>query len=352
MKGYYLSQENVPDFIAHLMKKKTVYAPHTKADHSFCFKKVDRVENVVLDYVRTLNSIKKYFMPSREILLKFNVEDNTYSIEESEPVNGIFLGIHSYDMQALLRLDHNFGHGNPEKNYLTRRLGNIFIGVSFVPDKFHFSSSVNIEPHKTEGFDLFMHKTDRGYVLEVVTKTGKDLMKGFDLLTQFHGEYPHSRNFKSYLYAPQEKLSRVFDESYDHPVWYEMAQKCVGCGTCNLVCPTCYCFDVEDNLDLSLKTGQRERHLDGCMLRGFSEVAGGEVFREQLADRLRHRVYRKFKYTSDITGEPWCVGCGRCTIYCTAGISIVDIVNRLVSDYDKKQIVKDSDMIAAWDSGV
>jgi sulfhydrogenase subunit beta (sulfur reductase) len=349
MKGYYLSQENVKDFILHLMKKRTVYAPHAKADHSFVFEEVVDADNVILDYLRTLNSIKKYFMPSREVMLRYNLDDNSYSIEDIEPVKGIFLGVHSYDMQAVLRLDHSFSHGNPEKNYLTRRLDNLFIGTSFTPDNFHFSSSVNIHPHKTEGFDLFMHKTDRGYVLEEVTKTGSDLMKGFDQLTKFHGEYPNSEHFKSHLYAPQEKLSNVFDESYDNLVWHEMAQKCVGCGTCNLVCPTCYCFDMEDHVDLSLQSGIRERRLDSCMLRGFTEVAGGEVFRNRLADRIRHRVYRKFKYISDAAGEPWCVGCGRCTIYCTAGISIVDIVNRLVSDYDKKQIVQDSDMIAAWD---
>ena len=125
------------------------------------------------------------------------------------------------------------------------------------------------------------------------------------------------------------------DRSYDHPAWEESAAECVGCGTCNLVCPTCYCFNVEENVDLSVTTGSRERHWDGCMLRKFSEVAGGEVFRESLASRQRHRIFRKFKYISDQTGQPWCVGCGRCTAYCTAKISIVDIVNRLIGDYQR-----------------
>jgi sulfhydrogenase subunit beta (sulfur reductase) len=62
------------------------------------------------------------------------------------------------------------------------------------------------------------------------------------------------------------------------------------------------------------------------------------VFREESASRQRHRVYRKFKYISDSTGEPWCVGCGRCTQACTAGISIVNIVNRLVNDYDREVV--------------
>ena len=114
--------------------------------------------------------------------------------------------------------------------------------------------------------------------------------------------------------------------------------ECVGCGTCNLVCPTCFCFDVEDNMDLSLQNGTRDRSWDGCMLNGFAAVAGGENFRKTLADRQRHRVYRKFKYITYITGEPWCVGCGRCTVYCTAGISIVEIVNQLCVEYERKYL--------------
>ncbi len=74
------------------------------------------------------------------------------------------------------------------------------------------------------------------------------------------------------------------------------------------------------------------------MLNTFAAVAGGENFRESLADRQRHRVYRKFKYITDITGDPWCVGCGRCTAYCTAGISIVEIVNDLCDEYEEKYL--------------
>ncbi len=349
MRGYYLTNENVTDFIRHLMKIKTVYAPIPKADHSFSFEEIEFPDDVTLHYPRTLNSIKKYFMPPREVLLHYSTKDQTFRKPDIQPMDAIFLGVHSYDMQAVLKLDFNFSNGNPELNYLTRRMNSRFVGVSFTPDQYHFSSSVGIDPHSTEGFDLFMHRTDRGFILEVVTPDGKELLKGFRKLTEFHGEYPDNEEFKSSLYAPQAKLSKVFDESYDNSVWREMAEKCTGCGTCNLTCPTCYCFDVEDHVDLSLDEGTRERRWDGCMLRGFTEVAGGEVFREKLADRLRHRIYRKFKYISDVTGEPWCVGCGRCTVYCTAGISIVDIVNRLVSDYDKQQIIRDNDMIAAWD---
>ena len=344
MKGYFISAENRNQFITHLMTQKKVYAPHPKADHSFSFQEVQSPADVALEYPRVLNAIKKFFLPMRESLLAFNRTDHSYSKPEIEPADAIFLGIHNYDLQATFKLDYNFTKGNPEKNYLTRRQGAIFVGVSYEPDNFHFAGSVGINPHSSTGFDLFLHKTDTGYILEVISETGQQLVDGFSGMTEFEGEYQETQDFKNWIYAPQSKLLKVFDESYDNPVWAEMAAKCVSCGTCNLTCPTCYCFNVDDQLDLSLDTGNRERNLDGCMLRGFTEVAGGEVFREHVADRIRHRVYRKFKYISNETGTPWCVGCGRCTIYCTAGISIVEIVNRLVRDYDKHQILAQGEM--------
>ena len=142
-------------------------------------------------------------------------------------------------------------------------------------------------------------------------------------------------HFDQHIFVPQTRLGAVMSASYNNPVWAETAARCVGCGTCNLVCPTCYCFEVEDEVDITASGGKRVRHWDGCLLREFSQVAGGEVFRASLADRQRHRVFRKFKYLSEGTGVPWCVGCGRCTAYCTAGISIVEIVNRLVGDCEQ-----------------
>ena len=162
-------------------------------------------------------------------------------------------------------------------------------------------------------------------------------MEGFDVPAHEAGK-PAGKGFQQHIYVPQDRLNAVMAASYDNPIWEETARECVGCGTCNLVCPTCYCFNVEEEVDITVTGGKRERHWDGCMLREFSEVAGGEIFREPLAARQRHRVLRKFKYLSDDTGHPWCVGCGRCTAACTAGISIVSIVNRCIADYEKSPV--------------
>lgn len=334
MVQFFLERDRIAEFVAHLKGHKPVFAPHLKGEKSYAFSQVDDPAQVVLDYNRTMHSVKKFFLPPREKLLSFNLVENSFEGEEAQPVNAIFLGVHSYDLVAVQRLDHNFTEGHAEKNYLTRRQGAVFVGVSYEPDEYHFSGSVGIDPQDTHGFDIFLTKLLDGYVLEVLTPEGEKLMKGLDLPAHETNK-PARGHFQQHIYVPQAKLNSVMAEGYDNEIWEETAKKCVGCGTCNLVCPTCYCFNVEENVDITVTKGDRERSWDGCMLREFSAVAGGEIFREKLADRQRHRIFRKFKYLSQDTGQPWCVGCGRCTAYCTADISIVSIVNHLVGDYEK-----------------
>ena len=335
MVPYLLVRARVADFVAHLQTHKTVYAPHRKGEASFAFAPVEDPGEVVLDYNRTLHSVKKYFLPPTETLLSFDLRTSEFAESEIKPCDAVFLGVHSYDLRAVHKLDHNFRQENPERNYLRRREQAVFVGVSFEPDAFHFSGSVGVGSRDSSGFDIFLTKVDAGYALSVHTPAGEELVAGFDL-REYAAALPVPPAFKQHIYVPQDKLSEVFDHSYHNDIWLEVAEKCVGCGTCNLVCPTCYCFNVEDSVEVTADGGQRSRSWDGCMLRSFTVVAGGEVFREESAARQRHRVYRKFKYISDRTGEPWCVGCGRCNQACTAGISIVAIVNRLVNDYDRE----------------
>jgi len=106
-----------------------------------------------------------------------------------------------------------------------------------------------------------------------------------------------------------------------HPVWAEKAKTCFSCGSCNIVCPTCYCFDVQDDVDWSLDCGTRCRTWDGCLLKDFAVVAGNHNFRKNTADRYRHRFYRKGKYIPDKIGEVSCVGCGRCGMVCIPKIA-------------------------------
>jgi ferredoxin len=113
-----------------------------------------------------------------------------------------------------------------------------------------------------------------------------------------------------------------------------MAKTCFACGSCNVVCPTCYCFDVKDDVNWDMATGRRERCVDGCLLDGFTKVAGNHEFRKVQAHRFRHRLFRKAKYVpAKIGGQIACVGCGRCVSACLPNIANpVTIYNKLLDD--------------------
>jgi sulfhydrogenase subunit beta (sulfur reductase) len=136
---------------------------------------------------------------------------------------------------------------------------------------------------------------------------------------------------KARIHSDAADLPLLFEGALKDPVWEKVAERCLGCGTCTQVCPTCYCFDVEDDVNALAGRGERARTWDSCQLRAFTEVAGGEIFREKLSRRLRHRVYRKFHYLHTRFNEPNCTGCGRCGRQCVAGIRMDEVVNDLLA---------------------
>jgi NAD(P)H-flavin reductase len=115
-----------------------------------------------------------------------------------------------------------------------------------------------------------------------------------------------------------ELLSKFYGES---GFWEKHSEKCLACGSCVLVCPTCYCFDVKEQADLSLEYGERIRTWDGCLLEDFAKIASGENFRPTRPTRYRHRYFKKGKYLFDRFGFISCVGCGRCSSNCLPDIA-------------------------------
>ncbi len=337
MECFSLLQNDVSALIDHLGAFGEVIAPHKKGDVSYSFETVRDSSEVILDYNRTLLPLKKSFLPPIEKLMDFSIKDLSCSPVKVPVEPRVFFAVHSYEMQSILRLDHSMLSGNAESNYLKRRRKSRFIGISFNPDEFHFSESVGIAIEEMEGFDLFLNEVEGDYKIYVLTENGRSLIQGFDKLKTTEAEIVEGRHFQKKIRYHYNRLPRVFQFAYHSEVWAEVASRCVSCGTCNLTCPTCFCFDVNDEVSITAEDGKRERSWDSCMLSTFAEVAGGENFREKTMNRTRHRLYRKFKYITDEEGLPWCVGCGRCTAFCPAGISLPDIVNELIQEDEKAQ---------------
>jgi sulfite reductase subunit B len=129
-----------------------------------------------------------------------------------------------------------------------------------------------------------------------------------------------------------DKWAKLLSANYENSIWDKKSGKCMECGSCTMVCPTCYCYDVQDNVSLNLEEGERIRTWDGCLLHDFTAVAGGEVFRDDISERYRHRFYRKGNYLPARYGFIACVGCGRCAIACLPDIADpCDLINDLLT---------------------
>ena len=327
-------------WVGACIQQQCIYGVQAKGDR-FAFAELAEAGQLRLDYDVTILPPKKFFLPQSETLLTFDRQKGYESVFETEPF--VLFGVHPYDMVAILQTDKLFADGQNDAHYQKRR-EQATIVVSDVqtasPDVFAGcmgTATIN------DGFDILVTNIEGDYLVDIRTPKGQALaasLKGApdaDEMSLKLRKLVWAENTeqlqKHKLDIRPDVLPKLLDQSYDHPVWEEKAQLCFSCGSCNLVCPTCYCFDVQDDVEWNLQKGQRRRVWDGCLLSEFAAVAGGHNFRRHRADRYRHRYYRKGKYIPEKIGEIACVGCGRCITACTAKIANpVEVFNRLVHE--------------------
>ncbi|MHA1838651.1 MAG: 4Fe-4S dicluster domain-containing protein [Candidatus Ranarchaeia archaeon] len=152
--------------------------------------------------------------------------------------------------------------------------------------------------------------------------TSEDIQKYITWQEKRDKMYKQKFNFH---YMPE-----IMDMSFDSEVWSYFADKCISCGQCTMVCPTCNCYNVTDYYNVTNKTeGRRERIWDSCMFVDYSLVAGGHNFRGKRADRLKLWYTHKLKAFGGRLGKPACVGCGRCVETCPVDINVLTVSNAL-----------------------
>jgi len=340
-----MTMAEMAGFIEKVVGSQTVYGVVEK-DGRHAWNRITDHRELVLDYQFTISSPKKYFLPPTEKLIKFSMTaPEVKAVNESE--DRVLFGMHACDIYATAMLDGAFEDTNRDENYLEKRKKAVLIGVSCRPDPDCFCNRMGVDAavfdegkikNKKALFDLFITNIVHKYVVTVGTPRGEEFLKKYakfsetapkDLEQMKVVGKKRAESFANNLKLDVEQLPKLLAKTYESPVWSEYADRCFSCGTCNLVCPTCYCFNVTENVNLNMKDGTREREWDSCMLPQFAEVAGGENFREHSAERLRHRLMRKGLYIKEKFNLSGCVGCGRCYRNCTADISITEMYNRL-----------------------
>ncbi len=340
MKEVILSHDDLNAFTLDLIKRFAVFGPVRK-ENRFVFDLLDSPDNLEIEYDTTLLPPSKKIFPNNETLLKFDLMDISKSKEVVESEKQVLAFVHPCDINGIHIMDEVLGESPADANYLKRRRDTIIIGYECLsPCKENilcFDKGFN---EAEKGWDLFFTNLGDDFYVKASTDAGEELLSNSNYFQRpsqkekdalYLIKLAAEKKFKKAVQGNIGMLSHMLKESYDDMLWEVEGKKCLSCGACNIVCPTCYCFDVTDKPNIDLKTGCRTRKWDSCQLTDFCKVATGENFRESVGARVRHRLFKKEVFLKKRFGRSGCVGCGRCIDACIAKISIIEIYNQVMA---------------------
>ena len=303
---------------------------------------VETFDEIDLLHEKTNFSAKTYFLPYQENLSSFEFEGRDWkqSIQYRIQPRAI-IGLHPCDINALLKLDKVFLKDNfPSPYYMSRRKNTFIVGFDHEPCETGFCRAVGANT-VNRGFDLFLTDLGDQYFVAI------DSDRGFQLLQKFEPGTVTEAVTQAYLTARKklndaykntvsiENLPNLLDLEFESDVWKKWGGKCLSCGSCAMVCPTCYCYGITEKVSMDFCSACKVKKLHSCNLVDFAQVAGGHNFRPTKESRLKYRYYHQHRGFVEAYDEPKCVGCNRCGSVCLAGINPPDVIRDLQAEEKK-----------------
>jgi ferredoxin len=291
-----------------------------------------------LDWYRNTNiPAKNCFLPDMEELFCFSSRPEGYELKK--PVDDrrcrLIFAVRPCDAKALATLDNIFIETYKDSYYLNRRENSILVGLSCSrPYDSCFCTSLGSGPSDSSSFDIMSIDIGNALLLEGISDKGKKLIKeSGSLISATVAEETKAKKFQMEaelkvtcqvdLEGMVEKLLAVFE---DDNFWQQVAVKCISCGICTLLCPTCYCFDINDE---TLKgDGCRYRNLDSCSFSIYTKMAM-ENPRAEKWRRVRNKLCHKYEFYPLLHDTFACTGCGRCIRYCPVNWDISQVLNNV-----------------------
>jgi len=336
-----LSKDRFSTLVETIMETTEVVAPkrigerfNGKTIHQYL--PVESAAEIDLSYETTEISAKTYFLPFRENLSTFRFADDDWEQELRYRVQPrAIIGLHACDINALVKLDKVFERGHfPSPYYVSRRRNTFIVGIDHEPCAGGFCRSLGTDT-VTRGFDLFLTDLGDRYFVAVGSDRGFSAVQaaGATEITDADTDaYLIERKRIASLFDTEiavHNLPNLLDIEFESEVWQEWGEKCLGCGSCAMVCPTCYCYGVTERVSMDFSTASKQKQLYACTVVDFAEVAGGHNFRDDRATRLKYRYYHQHRGFVEAHDEPKCVGCNRCGRTCLPGINPVDVIRNL-----------------------
>ena len=324
----------VYDSIAHLDNLPVGWTDRQDAGQ---YRLEQRADAALFGYAVGPHSWKRFLHPPVERLWQARREGDGFAIIEDEAAAEplAFIGVRACELRAIAIQDRVFLLGQYlDKSYKIRRDHAFIIAVNCgQAGGTCFCASMDAGPKVDAGFDLslteLVGKDRHLFVMEVGTAAGADMVKGFSSRPATEEEIDAAEQVVARTKAQMGRrldtsgLKELLQANPDHPRWDEVAERCLTCGNCTNVCPTCFCTTVDDTTDLSGVTAERVRRWDSCFTLDFSYIHGGNV-RSSARSRYRQWMTHKLAHWIDQFGSSGCVGCGRCISWCPVGIDITE----------------------------
>lgn len=328
-KSFQLTPQAFNTLLQDWQTKYHIYAPKnmpqaTHAKHKVRYGEIQELADIVYDRQSDF-SAKEIYYPIIQTLFYFNDEGCIPS--EIKDDKDFLIFMHPCDINALRRTDTIFmKNGGLSDNYYERLRSKVKIVMMECTESYDNCFCVAMHANEASNYDLAVRLAPDQVQMKV---QNTDFLKDFDQYQHSHFEPRFIQTNQQQVHLPEIKDTATLKLAGHLDYWQTFNDRCISCGGCNTVCPTCSCFDTTDvTYDELGQSGERRRIWSACMLPTFSQTAGGNRARQTAGDNMRFKTLHKvYDYKKRFGVENMCVGCGRCTQHCPKDISFSETIN-------------------------
>lgn len=326
--GYRLTEDGMNAVLKEWSNDYIIYAPKIFIGGG-AFSDTDSIRYGQIEYVNEIEFDKKSNVSMKEVLLPITqqlfyfTED---SVREPEPPKkGAILFLRSCDLHGIKRLDEIYLNNGPQDHYYKRLRDGVKFILMGCKSAYENCFCVDMGTNKSELYDAGIDCIDGEYLVDCKLSCWNELLAK-ESIAKLNVTPMHVTGTATHVRIPNNLTAAVSSAS----MWEEYDTRCINCGRCNFVCPTCTCFTMQDiYYDENCKVGERRRVWASCMVDGFTDVAGGASYRKKNGQRMRFKVLHKVLDYKQRFGYHMCVGCGRCDDVCPEYISFSNCITKL-----------------------